>query len=127
MMDVRGKRVLIVGLARSGRAAARCLAARGAVVTLTDAKPPSAFQEVIPELMAQKMGLELGLHQEGTFLKQDLIVVSPGVPWDLPALRAAREKRIPVLPEIEVASWYLPNRLLGITGSNGKTTTSACR
>ncbi len=125
MMDVRGKRVLIVGLARSGRAAARCLRNRGAVVTVTDSMPPSAFPDVIPELLAQKIGLELGVHREETFLKQDLIVVSPGVPWDLPHLGAARANGVLVLPEIELASWYLPNRLIGITGTNGKTTTTA--
>lgn len=125
MIDVRGKRVLIVGLARSGRAAAQYLRSRGAVVTVTDSRPPSAFTDVLRELAAQKIGLELGVHREETFLKQDLIVVSPGVPWDLPHLGAAREKGVRVLPEIELASWYLSNRLIGITGTNGKTTTTA--
>ncbi len=125
MREVEGKRVLVVGLARSGLAAARCLRRRGAVVTVTDLKPPSAFQEVLPTLMEQKVGVEFGLHREETFLRQDLILVSPGVPWDLPQLVAARERHIPVLPEIEVASWFLKGRLIGITGTNGKTTTTA--
>lgn len=125
MIDVHGKRALIVGLARSGRAAAKCLRGRGAVVTVTDSKSPSAFPELVGELTAQKIGLELGVHREETFLKQDLIVVSPGVPWDLPHLDAARRKGVQVVPEIELASWYLSNPIIGITGSNGKTTTTS--
>jgi UDP-N-acetylmuramoylalanine--D-glutamate ligase len=124
-MDVRGKRVLIVGLARSGREAARCMAARGATVMVSDCRPPSAFQNEIRQLSAQKIGLELGQHLEATFLTQDLIVVSPGVPWDMPHLVKAREQGIQVVPEIEAASWYLEGPIVGITGSNGKTTTTA--
>ncbi len=125
LIDVRGKRVLVVGLARSGREAARCLAARGATVTVTDSRPPSAFATEIRELSKQKVGLELGQHREETFLGQNLIVVSPGVPWDMPLLVKAREHGIAVVPEIEAASWYLQGPIVGITGSNGKTTTTA--
>jgi len=125
MMDVRGKRVLIVGLARSGRAAAHQLRRCGAVVTVTDSRPPCAFSEAISELLADQVGLELGLHRQQTFLRQDLIVTSPGVPWDHPLLRAARERKIPILPEVEVATWFLKGRLVGVTGTNGKTTTTA--
>ncbi len=125
MIDVRGKRVLVVGLARSGRAAACCLRRRGAVVTVTDSRPPSAFRADIPELISQKIGLELGLHRDDTFLRQDLIVVSPGVPWALPQLEAARQQRIPIVPEVEAGSWFLKASLVGITGTNGKTTTTA--
>ena len=125
MMDVRGKKVLIVGLARSGRAAARWFRLRGAVVTVTDSRPPCEFAAEIPELLAQKIGVELGTHREETFRQQDLIVVSPGVPWGLPHLRMARKQGIMVLPEVEVASWFLDGTLVGITGTNGKTTTTA--
>jgi UDP-N-acetylmuramoylalanine--D-glutamate ligase len=125
MNNVSGKRVLVVGLARTGLAAARCFQRRGAVVTVTDLKPPSAFRDVIPELSALKIGLELGSQRDETFLRHDLIVVSPGVPWDLLQLRTARERGILVVPEIEAASWFLTNRLVGITGTNGKTTTTA--
>ncbi len=125
MSDLAGKRVLVVGLARTGRAVAQCLARRQAVVTVSDLKPPSDFRDVVPELTAQKVGLELGSQRQETLLSQDLIVVSPGVPWDLPHLVAARERGIPVVPEIEVAGWLLGGRLIGITGTNGKTTTTA--
>jgi UDP-N-acetylmuramoylalanine--D-glutamate ligase len=124
-MEVRGKRVLVVGLARSGKEAARVLASRGATVTVTDSRPPSAFASEIRELSKQKVGMDLGRHREETFLAQDLIVVSPGVPWDMPFLVKARERGIAVVPEIEAASWYLQGPIVGITGSNGKTTTTA--
>ncbi|TAM80641.1 MAG: UDP-N-acetylmuramoyl-L-alanine--D-glutamate ligase [Acidobacteria bacterium] len=123
-MDIRGKNVLVVGLARSGVVAARWLSEHGAAVTGTDTRGPEAFQKVIPDLFNWKIGLELGLHRESTFLRQDLIVVSPGVPADLPILNLARQKGIPVVPEIEVAGWFLKGRLAGITGTNGKTTTT---
>jgi UDP-N-acetylmuramoylalanine--D-glutamate ligase len=125
MMEVRGKRVLVVGLGRSGREVARILSARGSTVTVTDTRPPSAFQAEIPQMTRQKVGLELGRHREETFLHQDLIVVSPGVPWDMPHLVAARRGGVRVVPEVEAASWFLPGMLVGITGSNGKTTTTA--
>src|SRR5208282_50945 len=124
-MDVQNKRVLVVGLARSGLAVARALARRGAVVTVTDRKPPAEFLEVLPKLLKDKVGLELGSQRVETFLRQELIVISPGVPWDLPQLQAARAKLIPVYPEVEAASWFLEGTLVGITGSNGKTTTTS--
>jgi UDP-N-acetylmuramoylalanine--D-glutamate ligase len=123
-MDLRGKNVLVVGLARTGVAAARWLSDHGAVVTGTDARGPEAFPKEIPELLSRKVGLELGVHRESTFLRQDYIVISPGVPADLPVLNLARQKGIPVVPEIEVASWFLGGQLAGITGTNGKTTTT---
>ncbi len=125
MMDVIGKRVLVVGFARSGRAVARCLSRRGAVITVTDTRPPWAFEAEIRDLMAHKVGLELGQHREETFLQQDLIVISPGVFPEPPALRAARQQGILIVPEVEAASWFLESLLVGITGTNGKTTTTA--
>ncbi len=125
MTDVRNKRVLVVGLGRSGRAVALCLRRHGAVVTVTDIKPPAAFGSLLPELLAEKIGLELGSQRLEVFLAHDLVVVSPGVPWDLPQLQAARARGIPVVPEVEVASWYLSAPIVGVTGSNGKTTTTA--
>jgi UDP-N-acetylmuramoylalanine--D-glutamate ligase len=124
MTDVRGKRVLVVGLARTGRAAVHCLCRRGAVVTVTDSRPPWTLQPDVRELMAHRIGLELGLHRAETFQRQDLIVVSPGVLPDLPELQAARARNIPILPEVEVASWFLEAAVVGVTGSNGKTTTT---
>jgi UDP-N-acetylmuramoylalanine--D-glutamate ligase len=124
-MNVEGKHVLVVGLARSGLAVAQVLARHGAVVTVTDRKPPAEFRDVLPKLLKDKVGLELGMQREETFLHHQAIVISPGVPWDLPELQAARRRGIPVYPEVEVASWYLKGTLVGVTGSNGKTTTTA--
>ncbi len=124
-MDVRDKRVLVVGLARSGFSVALVLARHGAVVTVTDLKPPSEFRDLLPPLLKGKIGLELGSQRQETFLGQDVIVISPGVPWDLPQLQAARQQQIPIYPEVEAATWFLEGTLVGITGSNGKTTTTA--
>lgn len=124
MMEVQGKRALVVGLARSGKAVAQFLRLRGATVTVSDAAPAPRFSGLLHELMGQRIAFELGIHREQTFLSQDLIVVSPGVPWDLPELEAARQRGIRIIPEVELASWYLEGPLVGITGTNGKTTTT---
>lgn len=123
-MDLRNKRVLVVGLARTGRAVAQRLRREGAALTVTDLGPPSSFGPVLKELMDSHIGFELGAHREQTFLRQDLIVVSPGVPWRLPELEAARRRKIPIVPEVEAASWFFQGTLAGITGTNGKTTTT---
>jgi UDP-N-acetylmuramoylalanine--D-glutamate ligase len=94
-------------------------------VTVTDIKPPAAFGPFLPELVAEKIGLEIGSQRVEVFLAHDLVVVSPGVPWDLPQLQATRARGIPVVPEVEVAGWYLSAPIVGVTGSNGKTTTTA--
>ncbi|HUY14447.1 MAG TPA: UDP-N-acetylmuramoyl-L-alanine--D-glutamate ligase [Terriglobia bacterium] len=124
MTELRNKRVLVVGMARTGFAVARRLSQEKAVVTVTDRRHPGAFQSQLSALTAEKIGLELGIHRDQTFLEQDLIVVSPGVPWDLPQLTAAREKGVKILPEVEVATWFLKGTLAAVTGSNGKTTTT---
>lgn len=124
MTNLEGKKVLVVGLARSGRAALECLLPRGAQLTVTDLSPPAALAADLRELAAKKVGLEIGVHRAETFESQDLIVVSPGVPANLPCLKAARARNVPVVPEIEVASWFLESPLVGVTGSNGKTTTT---
>jgi UDP-N-acetylmuramoylalanine--D-glutamate ligase len=121
---MEGKRVLVVGLARSGSAAADLLHRRGAVVMVSDSRPPWSFAHEMPRLLAAKIGLEFGQHGVETALAQDLIVVSPGVPWDLPALVAARERGVPVVAEVEAGSWFLHGDLVAVTGSNGKTTTT---
>ena len=123
-MDIRGKKALVMGLARSGVAAAQWLSDHGAIVTVTDRRQPSEFSKEIPDLLRRKVGLELGLHRDSTFLAQDFIVISPGVPADLPVLNLARKNGIPVVPEIEIAGWFLKGQLAGITGTNGKTTTT---
>jgi UDP-N-acetylmuramoylalanine--D-glutamate ligase len=125
VLELRGKRVLVVGLARTGVATALYCAARGAVVTATDARTENEIGVEIAKLREAGVTLELGGHQEKTFLAQDLIVPSPGVPADAPLLEVARGKGITIWSEIELAYRFLKGRLIGITGSNGKTTTTS--
>jgi len=123
-MDLANKRVLVVGLGKSGVASALFLQARGAKVTVSDSKPQDQLGEEIPVLLDHGIAVETGGHGERTFRGQDLIVVSPGVPVDSPPLVQARALGEPVIGEIELASQFLPKNLVAITGSNGKTTTT---
>src|SRR4029077_10822130 len=123
--ELRGKRVLVVGLARTGVATALFCAARGAHVTATDTRPEHEIGEAIAPLRSAGVKLELRGHRENTFLEQDLIIPSPGVPADAPVLQAARAKGVTIWSEIELAGRFLRGRLIGITGSNGKTTTTS--
>jgi UDP-N-acetylmuramoylalanine--D-glutamate ligase len=119
--SVEGKRVTVVGAARSGKAAAELLFRRGAHVTLSDASSEIADVE---SLIRRGIELELGGHVAETFTKADLIVLSPGVPPDLPAVAAARQLGIPVIGEVELASRWLLGRVIAITGTKGKSTTT---
>jgi UDP-N-acetylmuramoylalanine--D-glutamate ligase len=124
-IELAGKQVLIVGLARTGIATALFCAARGARVTASEERPESQIAETAAKLRAAGVILELGGHKAETFVEQDLIVPSPGVPLMMPALAAARAVGVPVWSEIELASRFLRGRLVCITGSNGKTTTTS--
>src|SRR6478736_10556814 len=123
-MDLASKRVLVVGLGKSGVASALFLQAQGAKVTVSDSKPQDQLGEEIPILLDHGIAVETGGHGERTFRGQDLIVVSPGVPVDSPPLVQARALGEPVIGEIELASQFLTRNLVAITGSNGKTTTT---
>jgi len=123
-MNLANKRVLVVGLGKSGVASALFLQARGARVTVSDAKPQEQLGEDIPVLLDHGIAVETGGHGERTFRGQDLIVVSPGVPVDSPPLVQARSQGELVIGEIELASRFLPKNIVAITGSNGKTTTT---
>jgi UDP-N-acetylmuramoylalanine--D-glutamate ligase len=123
--ELRGKRVLVVGLARTGVATALFCTARGAKVTATDLRSENEIGEVIGPLRTAGVRIELGGHRENTFLEQDLLVPSPGVPADAPLLQAARANGVTIWSEVELADRFLHGRLIGITGSNGKTTTTS--
>lgn len=123
-MDVKGKRVLVVGLGKSGVASAQFLAARGARVTVSDTRTQNELKTQIPALLDRGIAVETGGHGERTFRDQDLIVVSPGVPSDIPQLVRARAQGIKVIGEIELAARFLKGKIVAITGSNGKTTTT---
>ena len=123
-MDVNNKRVLVVGLGKSGVASALFLKAKGARVTVSDSKPQDQLKDQIPALLDNGIAVETGGHGERTFGGQDLIVVSPGVPTDSPPLVQARALGENVIGEIELAAQFFPGRIVAITGSNGKTTTT---
>ena len=123
-MDLQNKRVLVVGLGKSGVASALFLKERGARVTVSDTKSPDQLRDEIPVLLDHGIAVETGGHGERTFRGQDLIVVSPGVPVDAPPLVQARGAGEPVIGEIELAAQHLPGPIIAITGSNGKTTTT---
>ena len=124
-MDVKGKRVLVVGLGKSGVAAALFLHERGARVTVSDVKSEDQLRSEIPALLDSGIAVETGGHSDRTFLDQDLIVVSPGVPVDVPQLEHARAAGVKVIGEVELAVRFLKGHIIAITGSNGKTTTTA--
>lgn len=122
-MTCKDERVLIVGLGESGRAAARFFARRGARVTATDMRSEAELGSLVEELRAAGVELALGGHPRALFLEQERIVPSPGVPWDLPQLEQARRAGVEVAGELEIAATELKGRVIGVTGTNGKTTT----
>src|SRR5580693_4854095 len=124
-MDIKDKRVLVVGLGKSGVASALFLKAHGARVTVSDTKSGDELRNEIPSLLDHGITVETGGHGERTFRGQDLIVVSPGVAVDAPLLAQARLLGEAVIGEIELAAQFLLGPIIAITGSNGKTTTTA--
>jgi UDP-N-acetylmuramoylalanine--D-glutamate ligase len=117
--------VVVVGLARSGVAAAMFLARRGASVVAADAKPEDELGEEARGLREMGVRLELGAHRGETFVGASMIVVSPGVPWGLAELEAARAAGVPVIAEVELGFRHLAGRVAAITGTKGKSTTTA--
>ena len=124
-MELKGKKVLVVGLGKSGLSAALFLRKRGAHVTVSDMRSAAALAKEIPALLERGIMVESGGHGLLTFRRQDLIVVSPGVPMDTPELVQVRAFGLPVIGELELAAQFLKGNVLAITGSNGKTTTTA--
>ena len=119
--DVSRKRVVVVGGGRSGRAAAQLLVARGADVVLSDT---GQTVEGADDLRRRGVAVELGPHRADLFTAADLIVVSPGVPLEQDAFAAARAAGVPVIGEVELASRWLSGRVIAITGTKGKSTTT---
>jgi UDP-N-acetylmuramoylalanine--D-glutamate ligase len=120
LIELAHKRVLVVGLGRSGIAAAALCAARGAQVTVTDKRPAAELAAALAQLPASVV-YELGGHKHETFLGADLIVLSPGVP-EIPELTAARAAGVEITGELELASQFVSATIVAITGTNGKST-----
>lgn len=122
-IDYIQQKIMIVGAGRTGLALCRYFARRGAAATLSDARPAEKLSE-LDELTRLGIDLDLGGHSTAKFLASDLIVISPGVSLQLPALKTAAADNIPILGEIEIAYREFDVPLIAITGTNGKSTTT---
>jgi UDP-N-acetylmuramoylalanine--D-glutamate ligase len=118
MRELKGKRVAVVGMAKSGIAAAELLVEHGAIVIAVDQNP-------VTDVRLAALGVEVRPQAATAIQGTDLVVLSPGVPADADIAEAARRDRIPVIGDLELASWFLQGDIIGITGANGKTTTTA--
>ncbi|MFQ5912716.1 MAG: UDP-N-acetylmuramoyl-L-alanine--D-glutamate ligase [Nitrospinota bacterium] len=122
--EVQGKRFTVMGLARTGEAVARFLAARGARVTVTDQRPETDLTNILARLPGE-VEREVGGHSPVLFEAPDAIVVSPGVPREHPLLARAAQAGVSILSEIELAFRFCKVPVIGVTGTNGKTTTAS--
>jgi len=122
-LELRAKNVVVAGLAASGLAVAEFLVSQGARVLAVDVKPLDQLKGVAAEL--ERLGVPFALQSAEALAGADAIVISPGVPADIAELEQARRRGIPVLGEVELAGWFLKGNTIGITGANGKTTTTA--
>ncbi|MDI6890492.1 MAG: UDP-N-acetylmuramoyl-L-alanine--D-glutamate ligase [Thermodesulfovibrionales bacterium] len=130
-MEIRDKKVTVVGLGRSGIGAANLLSEIGSEVTVTDSKTEDGLKDFIARLNPS-VRLALEGHPEDLFVSTDMLVVSPGVPLDILPISKAKEKRIPIIGELELAYQIIRNskfeirnsKLLAVTGTNGKSTTT---
>jgi len=123
-MELKNKKVLVVGLARTGVSTAKFLASKGARVRMSDSSPKEKLARSLEDLKGLDLEIETGRHTEEWFIKADLIVVSPGVPLDIKPLSAAQHKGVVIISEIELASRFIDAPIIAITGTNGKTTTT---
>jgi UDP-N-acetylmuramoylalanine--D-glutamate ligase len=123
MKELRGRTVLVVGMAKSGIAATELLLLHGATVRAADERDINALGEAGQRL--RDLGIPLLPQTAETFEGVDLIVLSPGVPVDIEPVQQARERGVPVIGEVELAGYFLQGPVIGITGANGKTTTTA--
>ena len=124
MMELAQKNIAVVGLGITGVAVARFLISRQAKVTVSDMAPENELGSKIQEIKAMGITLELGGHRSETFAEADLIVMSPGVSHTIDPVLQARDRGIPVIGEIELASKFIRQPIVAVTGTNGKTTTT---
>jgi UDP-N-acetylmuramoylalanine--D-glutamate ligase len=122
-VDLKNKKVLVVGMGRSGFSSAHFLLKHGATVTATDIQEEKNLMASADKLRQAGVKLECGEHKINSFITSDLIILSPGVPKEITPLRRAQEMGIPVISEIELAYRFCKSKIIAVTGSNGKTTT----
>ncbi|MBI2911945.1 MAG: UDP-N-acetylmuramoyl-L-alanine--D-glutamate ligase, partial [Chloroflexi bacterium] len=123
--DLRNKKITVVGLAREGLALCRFLVARGARVTVTDLKEADALRDQLAQVAGLPLRLSLGSHRPEDVLDADLLCLSPGVPPDIELVRAARARHVPISSATALFFERCRGRIIGVTGSSGKTTTTA--
>jgi UDP-N-acetylmuramoylalanine--D-glutamate ligase len=123
--ELKGKKVAVVGFGgRSGIALVHFLAKTGCHILVSDQKLPTELNDQLSQVKEYDLELNLGGHDVNRIVESDLILQSPGVPLDIPLFQAARKERIPVVGELEFASWFLDAPIIAVTGTNGKTTTT---
>jgi UDP-N-acetylmuramoylalanine--D-glutamate ligase len=122
MLDLLKKRVLVIGLGKTGIAAARFLSAQGAVVTVTDAKPAAQLSQALNDI--SDLNIAFGKYETNLLAGADLVVPSPGVAPSNPLLMEGMKRNVPVLSELELAARFIKTPMIAITGTNGKTTTT---
>ncbi|MFB3894896.1 MAG: UDP-N-acetylmuramoyl-L-alanine--D-glutamate ligase [bacterium] len=123
-LEVKNKRITVLGLARSGVAAANLLFNHGAIVKISDVKPKEKLEKFISQLAGSEIQVSTAADQVKDIETAELVVISPGVPSDIPAIKEAKTRNIPVISEIELAYQFSQAHWVAITGSNGKTTTT---
>lgn len=123
-MELKDKKILVVGLGKTGRDTINFLLSKGAQVCASDSSPSDKIKEIITELESRGVRVEAGTHTGETFLWAEIIVVSPGVPFSVPQIKKAIANGIEVISEVELAWHFIDTPIIAITGSNGKTTTS---
>ena len=122
-IEIRGKKIVILGLALSGAAAAKLAVRQGADVFVSDNQDTLALQDTLTDLKALSIPGELGQHSDQIY-DADLWIISPGIAQDSELVQKAQSNDIPIVSEIEFSSWFTEAPILAITGSNGKTTTA---
>jgi UDP-N-acetylmuramoylalanine--D-glutamate ligase len=122
-MELKNKKILVVGFGRTGEALVEFLVSKNANGMVSEIKRKEEMGERIKKWMSMGVEFEFGEHKEETFLRSDLIILSPGIP-PIPQIERAKAKGIKVISEIELAFYYLKGKIIGVTGSNGKSTTT---
>ncbi len=123
-MDIKNKSITVLGLGKSGFAAAKLARKMGANVFVSDSSYNDATKKNKDTLTSIGIEVEIGRHSDNVYKNKHLIILSPGIPPDIPILRKAKEENIKVVSEIEFASWFSLAKIIAITGTNGKTTTT---